>query len=306
VPFASHDALYIALFVSVFVTFVPAIMAHPAGTRAGTRYRLDMRALRVAEPWTIVLALTMVLALCVIGLMLSPSADHYRLDTASLIGRRDRQLSLSFFFGTFHACSVTIASSGLRWGLVPASSTSASWFGRLLSPPLVHGATLGPPGAPFSYRTSTVTWSFIALEVVGIIVAVVFAGNELRQALRLPNANILPLVLLVVPLWHSLLECCGSIAFRVQGNCLLTRHFPFRSRNRRIPVADIRGIQVNSELDDEGRVRHYSLLLIRDHASTDRLVESLPSAEQARVLAQQIDSLIRLETRAGKPDEQDQ
>jgi hypothetical protein len=53
---------------------------------------------------------------------------------------------------------------------------------------------------------------------------------------------------------------------------------------------------VNAELNDEGNVTHYSLLLIRDHASADRLVDNLPSAGHAIALARQIDTLIRVGT----------
>jgi hypothetical protein len=74
----------------------------------------------------------------------------------------------------------------------------------------------------------------------------------------------------------------------------LTEHFPFRSRNRRIPRAEVRGIQVNAELSDQGVVTHYSLLLIREKSCPERLVDHVPSAEHARVLAQQIDGLLRL------------
>ena len=83
------------------------------------------------------------------------------------------------------------------------------------------------------------------------------------------------------------------VTFAVDGDCLVSQHFPFSVRNRRIPLADIRGIQVNAELDEEGNVTHHSLLLVRGHASTDRLIDNLPSAEQARALAQQIDLLVR-------------
>jgi len=254
------------------------------------------RALAVAEPWTLALVGAVVLAMLANLLLLSPpGGDEFSLDAASLTGRVDRQLTLSFCFATLHAWAVCIASSGLRWGLSPVSLPS--WLGRWLSAPLVHGAPLGLPGAPFTYRTATTqAWFVIALEAACVIATVVLGGEQLDQALALPYANLLPLALLVVPCWQLFLQAYGRITFRVEEGCLLTRHFPFRSRNRRIPVVDVRGIQVNSELDDKGVVTHYSLLLVRDHSGTDRLIDKLPSAEHARALAQRIDSLLRLST----------
>jgi len=55
-PAASSSVCYIALFVSVFLTFAPAIMGHPARTRSGGSFSLDPSALRTAAPWTLVLA----------------------------------------------------------------------------------------------------------------------------------------------------------------------------------------------------------------------------------------------------------
>ena len=294
-PLTAQPAPYIVLFVSVFFTFAPAVIAHPACTRSGGRFNVELRALGNAELWTIALAGAQVLALCAAAFAFSPHGDHYAIDRASLLGRTDRQLTLSLFFGVFHAFAVCIASSGLRWGLYP-SATLPSWLTRWLSPPLVIDAPGGLPGAPFSYRTTTLSWFLIALEAAGAVAAIAFSGSEREEALPLPHAKLLALALLVVPCWHVFLKACGKISFRVEAGCLHTEHFPFSFRNRRIPVVDVRGIQVNAELNDKGRVTHYSLLLVRDHSSTDRLVEKLYSAEHARTLAQQIDSLIRLGT----------
>ena len=86
VPFASHEAPYIALFISVFVSFVPAILGHPARTHSGGETTVDARELRWAEPWTSVLAVAM----------------------------------LSFFFAAFHACALNVASSvSVRKSVVP-------------------------------------------------------------------------------------------------------------------------------------------------------------------------------------------
>jgi len=142
-----------------------------------------------------------------------------------------------------------------------------------------------------------VGWLAIVLEFVGSVAAIAFAGNELPEVLQLPHVNLLALVLLIVPFWHLFLKSCGHVTFVLEGDSLVTQHFPFGSRNRRIPLADIRGIQVNAELDAEGRLTHYSLLLIRDRTSIDRLVDHLPSAEHARALAQQIDALLRASAR---------
>src|SRR6185369_14873448 len=43
-PFASHAAPYIVLFVSIFITFAPAIVAHPARTRSGANVGDESRA----------------------------------------------------------------------------------------------------------------------------------------------------------------------------------------------------------------------------------------------------------------------
>ena len=64
----------------------------------------------------------------------------------------------------------------------------------------------------------------------------------------------------------------GRTTFLVQEGCLVTRNFPFASHNRRVPVADIRGIQVNAEVNEEGAVTHYSLLLAQ-RSGTDRLID---------------------------------
>jgi hypothetical protein len=293
-PFASQAAPYIVLAISIFITFAPAIMGHPARTRSGGEFNLESRMLLVAEPWTIALAGSMFLALCASLLWLSPHGDHFQIETAALIGRVDRQVIMCFFFASFHAFSVCAASSGLRWELHSPSAAPTSWFGRLLSPPLAHAAASGLPGAPLTYRTAKVGWLVIGFEFLGSVAAIALAGNQLKEALPLPHANLLALALLALPFWHLFLKSCGHVTFGLEGNCLVTQHFPFSARNRRIPLAEIRGIQVNAELDDEGNVTHYSLLLVRDHASTDRLVDNLPSGEHARALAQQIDTLIRL------------
>jgi len=292
-PFTGYAAPYIVLFISVFLTFAPAVMAHPACTRSGGRFNVELRALANAEGWTIALAAAQILALFAAAFAFSPRGDNFTIDHASLLGRVDRQLTLSLFFGVFHAFALCTASSGLRWGQYFAPSLP-SWFARLLSPPLA--APGGLPGAPFSYRTASMSWLFIALEAAGAVAAIAISGSELRETLPLPHANLLVLALLAVPCWHIFLKVCSTITFQMEAGCLLTRHFPFTFRNRRIPVLGVRGIQVNAELDDKGNVTHYSLLLIRDHSRADRLVEKLSSAEHARVLAARIDGLIRLGT----------
>ena len=125
-PFASHAVPYIVLFVSVFITFIPAIMAHPARTRSGTHFSLDARTLLVAQPWTLVVTVLMMLALTGTVLAFSPHGDKFTMETASLVGRLDRQLLLSFFCGAFHACALNVASSGLRWGSLPQSRRARS------------------------------------------------------------------------------------------------------------------------------------------------------------------------------------
>src|SRR3954471_2261911 len=89
--FASHATPYAVLFSSVFLTFAPAVMAHPA--RAGSRgsYTVDYRVLAVAEPWTIALVGLASLALIASALSFFPGGDHHMIDNASLTGRVDRQ-----------------------------------------------------------------------------------------------------------------------------------------------------------------------------------------------------------------------
>lgn len=292
-PLSSQAAPYVVLFVSVFFTFAPAIMAHPARTRSGGNFSLDLRALLVAEPWTLMLAFAMMLTLGASLFSFSPHGDHFELKAASLVGRMDRQVMLCFFFATFHAFALCAASSGLRSGLHSAGAAPLPWFGRSMSPTLNHNPPLALPGAPLTYRTAKVGWLVIALEFAGSVAAIAVAGNELQEALPLPHANLLALALLAVPFWHLFLKSCGHVTFVVDGDCLVSQHFPFSVRNRRIPLADIRGAQVNAELDGDGNVTHHSILLIRDHASTERLIDDLPSAEHARALAHQIDILVR-------------
>lgn len=292
-PLASEAAPYVVLLLGIFITFAPSIVAHPARTHSGGNFNLHPRALLVAEAWTLVLAGATLLALCASSFWFFPLGDHFRIETASLIGRKDRQLVLCFFFATFHAFSLCAASSGLRWGLHSRGHRPTSWFARLLNPALVH-APLVRPGAPLTYRTAKVSWLVIALEFAGSVAAITLAGHQLQDALPLPHANLLALALLALPFWHLFLKSFGHVTFVLESNCLVTQHFPFSARNRRFPLADIRGIQVNAELDDQGNVTHYSLLLVSDHASTDRLVDDLPSGEYARALAQQIDCLVRI------------
>ncbi|HEX2672714.1 MAG TPA: hypothetical protein VHM25_17645 [Polyangiaceae bacterium] len=293
-PLASQAAAYIVLFISVFISFAPAIIAHPARTRSGANFNLAPRALLVAEPWTLVLTFATILALAASSFWLSPRGDDFAIASASLIGRVDRQLTLCCFFATFHAFALCAASSGTRWGLHSAGAISSSWPASLGSPSIGRDPRLTLPGAPLTYRTARVGWLIIALEFAGSVAAIVFAGHQLQEALPLPHANLLALALLAVPFWHLFLKSCGHVTFVLEENFLVSQHFPFSARNRRIPLAEIRGIQVNAELDDEGHVTHHSLLLVRDHASTDRLVDHLPSAEHARALAQQIDTLVRI------------
>ena len=294
-PFTGYAAPYIVLFISVFLTFAPAVMAHPACTRSGGRFNVELRALANAEGWTIALAAAQILALFAAAFGFSPRGDHFTIDHASLLGRVDRQLTLSLFFGVFHAIALCTASSGLRWGLY-SSPPLPSWLARLLSPPLALATPSGLPGAPFSYQTATMSWLFIALETAGAAAAIAVGGSELQETVPLPHANLLAFALLAVPCWHIFLKTCSTVTFQVEAGCLLTRHFPFTFRNRRIPVLGVRGIQANAEHDDKGNVTHYSLFLIRDHCSADRLVERISSAEHARVLAARIDGLIRLRT----------
>ncbi|HYQ43044.1 MAG TPA: hypothetical protein VER11_13780 [Polyangiaceae bacterium] len=160
-----------------------------------------------------------------------------------------------------------------------------------MSPPRNDDSRLS--GAPLTYRTAKVGWLVVALEFAASLAAIALAANQLQEALPLSYAILLALVLLLIPFWHLFLKSCGHVTFVLEGNHLLTQHFPFAARNRRIAVAEIQGVQVNAELDDEGKLTHYSLLLVRDQKGTDRLVDHLPSAEHARVLAQQIDTLVR-------------
>lgn len=165
-----------------------------------------------------------------------------------------------------------------------------------MSPKQAHRAPSGSLGAPLTYRTSKLGWTVIALEFVGALAAIAFVGNELPELLQVPHANLLALALLIVPFWHLFLKSCGHVTFVLEGESLLVSHFPFGSRNQHIPLADIRGVQVSAEMNDDGKLTHYSLLLIRDHAHTDRLIDDLPSADLARALAQQLDALIRIGT----------
>jgi len=240
VPVAGYAAPYIVLFASVFVSFAAGVLGHPACTRSGLRFNLELRVLALAEPWAIALTGALVVVLVVVGSWLSPSADHFTLNAASLTGHVDRQLKLALASAAAHGLALCVASSGLRWGSYATIGGPAAWFARWLNPAQTQGASSNLPGAPFTYRT-------------------VF----------------------------------GRVTFRSEAGYLLTDHFPFRSRNRRIPSADVRGIQVNAELSDQGVVTHYSLLLIREQQSPERLVYNVPCAEHARVLAQQIDGLLR-------------
>jgi len=138
-----------------------------------------------------------------------------------------------------------------------------------------------------------VSWPVIGLEFASSLTAIALVASQLREGLPLRHAVVLSLVLLLVPFWHLFLKSCGHVTFVLEGTHLLTQHYPFATRNRRIPIAEILGIQVKAELDDEGKVTHYSLLLVRDSEGSNCLVDRLPTAEDARVLAQQIEALVR-------------
>jgi len=285
-PLASGIAPYVALFGSSFVSFASAIVAHPARRRTGSTFHLRARALFVASPWVLALTASVLLAL-LLSVIALPRGDHFTADAASLAGRVDRQVALCLFFAAVHAVALCAADSGLRWALRAKSVGPSSWLG--VPTPLLGRAA---PGAPLTHRTAKVGWLVIGLEFAGSVAAVALTGSRLPEAPS--RLHLLALALLAVPFWHLFLKSCGHVTFILDGASLVTQHFPFSVRNRRIPLAEIRGIQVNAERDDQGSVTHYSLLLVRDHATTDRLLDDLPSAEHARALAQQIDGLVRI------------
>ena len=285
VPAAGLGAPYIVLFVSVFFSFAPAIMAHPAHTRSGGNFSLDPHALRTAEPWTIALSLALFVALIVSVFLYFPHGDEHDLTSAALIGRLDRQLTLCCFYAAFHAMAVTAASSGLRWDLALSGSAPG---------PSLSAIDSAEPGAPLVHRHAKVGWFVIAGETLSVLLAAAFSGDTLSHFVPSPYGKWLLLSLLaLVPIWHAVLKLYGRTTFLVKEGNLVVRHFPFKSQNRRIPVRDIRGIQVNAEVNEEGKVTHYSLLLVDQRFGTDRLVDHLPDAADARHLAQQIDVVVR-------------
>jgi hypothetical protein len=290
VPAAGNTDYYLALFASAFVTFFPAIVGHPAHTRSGSRFMLDPRALRAAEPWTLVLAGSCVAALLTVELGFFWHGDAFRVTSASLVGRVDRQLDLCCLFATFHALTVACASSGLRWTPTSMLSPSSALSSITYFP---AGAPFAQPGSALICRTAKVGWLFIAGEVASVLLVFVGTREGLLKYSSIPHASLLPLLLLALPAWHAFMKLYGRTTFLVRGGVLQTRHFPFSSRDRDIPTRDIRGIQVNAELNEEGVVSHYSLLLVGQHSDTDRLVDDLPSAEHATRLAEQLDMLVR-------------
>src|SRR5512147_574771 len=76
-PLASHAAPYVVLFIGIFITLAPAIIAHPARTRSGANFSLAPRALLVAEPWTLALAFATILALGASSFWLLPHVDQH-------------------------------------------------------------------------------------------------------------------------------------------------------------------------------------------------------------------------------------
>ena len=165
----------------------------------------------------------------------------------------------------------------------------------------MDGVPVAHAGLPLIYRPYQTPGGYIVLLIVAVLALTVWGGE--RTAELTPHGRLLPLLLLVVPLWKGLLKHYGRITIFVKDGYLVLYHFPFTSRNRRVLLEDIRGIQVREVLrkittgssDDSTTetVADYSLMLITDYSAPEPLIEDLPNPEHGRELARQIDVLIR-------------
>jgi len=279
-PLAGHSALHITLFISIFVSFVPAVLGHPARKWSGSEVSVSLwTVVRSAAPWTVVLFALSFVACIVAGLALG--GDEFSVNDATLAGRSDRQIFIPTFCAVFHATAVMIASSGLGWDWVlslPPGSTK-----RLA---LSHeGATT------LTYRASDQRSFWQILAEVGVAL---FIWHRAKTVLAdtPPLLRHAGLLLFLVPVAHITAKLFGHVTISVVGQDLVLRHFPYFFRNRRVRISDIDGIQLNAERDREGEITHYSLLVIGLGLTSDRLVHYVPEAEQANELAQRIDALI--------------
>jgi hypothetical protein len=116
---AATAGLYYVLFASVFFSFGPAVLGHPARTASGGQVSVGSGpVLRSAAPWTLALAGA---AACAFAAAMAASFpfERFSITTSSLRGRPDRQLLLACFFAVFHAVAVMTASSGMRYSPGP-------------------------------------------------------------------------------------------------------------------------------------------------------------------------------------------
>lgn len=286
VPLAALAGVYHVSFAGVFLSFVPAILGHPARTASGGEVTVGMgQVVRTAARWTVVLAGAAVAAF--VAAASAGWGDGFSITNGELAGRSDRQLALACFFAVFHAVAVMIASSGLRYWTALAAITPPAQP----APPIAAYAAPGPAPKSFKYRLADHSrWWQIGLELGGALLIwfqfrdfVLSWPGQLRYAL---------IGVFLLPVAHAFTKLFGSVSFTLDGDHLVVQHFPFVFRNRRIRVSDINGIQVNAELDRHGNQSHYSLIVIGLSFEPDRIVYHLSDHEQASELARRIEATI--------------
>jgi hypothetical protein len=127
VPMSAPEPL-IALFVGVFLTFIPAVIAHPARQVDGTHVSVTWRDVAKTSPRWLSAAVLLTFALMLVCIVTTPGligSDGFSISRAELAAVPERFRMLAAFFAVFYVSSLHIAVSALRWwakwasGVVP-------------------------------------------------------------------------------------------------------------------------------------------------------------------------------------------
>jgi hypothetical protein len=117
VPLSAPEPLYV-LFGGIFLTFAPAIIAHPAREVRGTNVSVTWRdTIRTSPVWltAAVVAMIVLMLVCIVATPGLIGSDGFSITRAELALVPERYRMLAAFFGVFYVAALHIAVSGSRW-----------------------------------------------------------------------------------------------------------------------------------------------------------------------------------------------